>query len=499
MNNYSNKYRYTMVFLGIIIIIISGGIVLSTIISDSSYQCGANQALYNVSFFNETISGKCFSINNSINNITNYINGTTYPNISNDGLTVNISVPTTVNLLTTENTFGYIIMKNNTIEFYNISGTYKGKFWWQNDRTNTITSSMPIFSADSISSQSDLFTTGTGDDLWLGTSTLSIAEFRAYANGNLGLGNTTETQQSKINQTNFCIGTSGCLYPLTVSTNSSSISAWFQGNLSATGYNVRTSVYDKSKGAALNYIVDSDTLKDVNGKVLDNIMYGSVGTAKELDYSRPVNEIVFENVLNDKTGVLENHNYTITTYPYYIEVQQVSIDQEINMLKQALYELKIGVCTTNSTGTSKSTKKFVTQEVNLTNSVVRAPVHNLTFPLVANKLYEIRCRIMTNTNVTANGVRMHFNITGTTARAFQSCETRTSGTAVYQLGVVGNVLSCASTASIGANLPTPFFYEAMILEDGSASNFTIYLYGETATSTTYRLYEGSMCEFEQLT
>jgi len=155
-----------------------------------------------------------------------------------------------------------------------------------------------------------------------------------------------------------------------------------------------------------------------------------------------------------------------------------------------------GICTADQSGAGSTTTKYLSYEHNQT-IVTQAILSNFTFPLTANKLYEIRCRLMMNTNITANSPRFTVNITGTITQGIHACETSTSGTAKYQLGYIGNNFGCLSTASIGANLPTPFYYEGMIQEDASASNFTLYFIGET-TATQYRVYPGSVCYYTQL-
>jgi hypothetical protein len=123
---------------------------------------------------------------------------------------------------------------------------------------------------------------------------------------------------------------------------------------------------------------------------------------------------------------------------------------------------------------------------------------NLTFTLEASKLYSIRCMIMTATQTTANAARVRFNYTGTITTLRHQCNTFTSGTAVYTLSVNATLnLDCASTASIGNNLPTPFNYQAVVRDDGTPSIFNVYLYGE-AVNTSYVAYDGSYCEYKQL-
>lgn len=134
----------------------------------------------------------------------------------------------------------------------------------------------------------------------------------------------------------------------------------------------------------------------------------------------------------------------------------------------------------------------------LHNTTTFMALPNLSFTLEANKIYEITCRIYTATNTTASAARLRFNYTGAITTLRQECDTSTSITARYQLSVNGTLnLDCASTASIGVNLPTVFQYFAVVRDDGTASQFNAYLYGETA-NMRYVAYDGSSCEFTKL-
>ena len=103
----------------------------------------------------------------------------------------------------------------------------------------------------------------------------------------------------------------------------STTTLWVLNNVSATGYITRTSVFDKTKGKALDYIKDSDYYKDINGKIDHTKFYGF--TEYEVrDYSRP--------------EIIEEKGKKLTIYPYSITEQGVSLDEEINLLRQAIYE-----------------------------------------------------------------------------------------------------------------------------------------------------------------
>ena len=111
--------------------------------------------------------------------------------------------------------------------------------------------------------------------------------------------------------------------------------AWFSSNISAKSYITRTSVYDKSKGSALSKIKDADELVDINKKtgrreINHTAFYGFV-KYNVTDYSRPVFEMRYG---DDGKGRL------FATYPHKKIEQGVNLNSEINLLKQAIYELK---------------------------------------------------------------------------------------------------------------------------------------------------------------
>ena len=172
---------------------------------------------------------------------------------------------------------------------------------------------------------------------------------------------------------NVGIGTTSPSYKLTVgngsNTDYSLMSAYFEGNISSAGYITRTSIYDKSQGSALDKIKDADEYK-TNGKINHSAFFGYTSwMTNETDLSKPVieNQIkevcdepkceeVCEDVLNEETQELENkcenkcdepkcNNITeeVTTYPFTKEVKNegVSLDSEIDLLRQSVYELKL--------------------------------------------------------------------------------------------------------------------------------------------------------------
>ncbi len=147
------------------------------------------------------------------------------------------------------------------------------------------------------------------------------------------------------------IGTTNPLYPLHIGTNTSqanqSVSIFASGNISATGFITRTSTYDKSKGDALDLIKDSNEYKNADGTINHKSFYGYAGEFLDIDYSRPETKEIC-NEITDEEGNIKNECKTETTYPYTKIVEGVSLDEEVNVLRQAVYELKIELCKKDS-------------------------------------------------------------------------------------------------------------------------------------------------------
>jgi hypothetical protein len=115
--------------------------------------------------------------------------------------------------------------------------------------------------------------------------------------------------------------------------------AWFSANISAHDYITRTSVYDKSKGSALDKIKDADTLE--NRGVIDHSKFYGYTTYKVTDYSKPVP------VKHEELNGNETIRWTETTYPYTTIEEGVDLGKEIDVQRQAIYELKTELCTYN--------------------------------------------------------------------------------------------------------------------------------------------------------
>jgi len=157
------------------------------------------------------------------------------------------------------------------------------------------------------------------------------------------------------------IGTTTPSYPLEVrgNTTSDSISIWAERNISATGYLTRTSVFDSSKGSALDFIQDSEYYKE-NGIIQHDRFYGYAGEYETVDYSRPeiikteeevcrpIKECIEYAVKNEtlciKWEIIDYECETVVTektiYPYTISVPHISITDEIDVLRQALFDVK---------------------------------------------------------------------------------------------------------------------------------------------------------------
>jgi len=127
------------------------------------------------------------------------------------------------------------------------------------------------------------------------------------------------------------IGTSDPTYPLTVFGNVSTISIWSDGNISATGYLTRTSVYEeKDDKDALDWIKDADDYLDGSNNIDHSKFYGYVGDYPIVDMSRP--------------EIIEIDGEEIITYPYTKDVGHVDLGKEIDVLRQSVYELSNELC-----------------------------------------------------------------------------------------------------------------------------------------------------------
>ncbi|NMB66542.1 hypothetical protein GYA25_00560 [Candidatus Woesearchaeota archaeon] len=138
------------------------------------------------------------------------------------------------------------------------------------------------------------------------------------------------------------IGTTSPGYPLVVSNNIGGISIYSGASISATGYITRTSIYNKSEGSALDKIQDASYyIKD--NKIDHSKFYGYIKyNISELNLSKPIIKLV--NVTKqDEEGKKIIETVKETTYPLINVTQEegVLLDKEVDLLRQAIYELKI--------------------------------------------------------------------------------------------------------------------------------------------------------------
>jgi len=114
--------------------------------------------------------------------------------------------------------------------------------------------------------------------------------------------------------------------------------ARFSGNLSAVKYDTRTSVYDKSRGDALDFIKDADDLK--TDEEIDHSKFYGYDTYDVTDFDRP--ETIEEEVdeIDPETGELIVVTVEKIVYPHTKTEEGVSLNAEIDVLRQAVYELK---------------------------------------------------------------------------------------------------------------------------------------------------------------
>jgi hypothetical protein len=118
--------------------------------------------------------------------------------------------------------------------------------------------------------------------------------------------------------------------------------AWFSDNVSATGFMTRTQVYDKSQGKALDKIKDASDLK--KGDEIDHSEFYGYVEYDVTDFSRPEEGVVEEEVCEfDEDGeeVCETVETSKTIYPHRKTEEGVDIVSEIELLRQAIYELKL--------------------------------------------------------------------------------------------------------------------------------------------------------------
>lgn len=170
--------------------------------------------------------------------------------------------------------------------------------------------------------------------------------------GHFDTGDDADTQQWLDVNGYLGINKSEPTYPLEVNMDVGDISIWARKNVSAAGYTTRTSVYDKSKGSALDYIKDASDYS-TNGEINHSKFYGFTQYTVP-DKSRPVPALdtieecscvrMGESSDEEDSNIIclefECKNNTIETveYPYTKTETGISLNAEIDVLRQAVYE-----------------------------------------------------------------------------------------------------------------------------------------------------------------
>ena len=125
------------------------------------------------------------------------------------------------------------------------------------------------------------------------------------------------------------IGTITPSYPLQVKGNVSGISIFSDGNVSASGFITRTSVFDKSLNP-WDYVKDADYFKNPDGTIAHEKFYGYTEWQSP-DYDNPI--------ISGKDA----EGNDIITYPTII-IEGVNLESEINVLRQAVFQMKTTLC-----------------------------------------------------------------------------------------------------------------------------------------------------------
>lgn len=128
---------------------------------------------------------------------------------------------------------------------------------------------------------------------------------------------------------NVGINTSTITYPLEVNADVSDISIWASKNISATGFITRTSIFDNSKDP-FDYIKDSVDYLD-KGKIDHKKFYGYAGEFEVTDYSKPIEKeiLINETIPENYTYVETNCSYEKRTSDGYNYVCENIIKQGI--------------------------------------------------------------------------------------------------------------------------------------------------------------------------
>jgi hypothetical protein len=207
----------------------------------------------------------------------------------------------------------------------------------------------------------DHYNGGTGK-VYCTTQTIPISSSSkfSYARGssnltidtdgsNVLLGNSSNLMQFNIPDNKLYVSN------LAVTGNTSEISIWAQAGISATNYTTRTSVYDTTKGSALNYIQDASYYLNKDGSINHTKFYGFTAySTGVVDYSKFVSVKETEKNCTWTPPIYDSHdvpivpakliscsdiNVTKIVHPYKTE-EGINLNSEIDVLRQAVYELK---------------------------------------------------------------------------------------------------------------------------------------------------------------
>jgi len=208
---------------------------------------------------------------------------------------------------------GNVIVKEGNIEVeenINVSGNI----------TVTGTGTASTFIANQVAGKSKLgsFGIGAGESgVWIdyGSGVANAAIIQAESQG-------VDYRNLLLNPYGAKVGirTTNPAYPLQVGsgTDNSTISIYSSGNISAAGYITRTSVYDKSQGSALDKIKDASEYLNPDGTINHATLFGYVTYPHEYCTQNEKNETICETITEE--GDI--------------------LDDEVALLKQAVYELR---------------------------------------------------------------------------------------------------------------------------------------------------------------
>ncbi len=119
-------------------------------------------------------------------------------------------------------------------------------------------------------------------------------------------------------------------YPLHVLNNVSGITIWSEANVSATGYNERTSVYNSGGGPALSNLFNASDVIKPDGSI-NHLLLDGGRCYNATDYNKPVSTGWFNITGFELDEVFE--------YPFEIEVCDMSRSEQINKHEQALFDM----------------------------------------------------------------------------------------------------------------------------------------------------------------